>query len=151
MYEVQRYIDVNVGGTGVLLDLLANTKHQVRKLLVASSRAIYGEGKYRCDGHGIVYPDQRITIDMEQGLFSPRCPICGHFVNVEATDESTPAKPSSIYGISKLAQEQMVLTMGRALEIPSLAFRYQNVYGPGQSLSNPYTGILSIFYTDKEQ
>ena len=69
MYEVQRYIDVNVGGTGVLLDLLANTKHQVRKLLVASSRAIYGEGKYRCDGHGIVYPDQRITIDMEQGFF----------------------------------------------------------------------------------
>jgi len=147
MYEIQRYVDVNVGGTGILLDLLANTQHQVRKLVVASSRAIYGEGKYRCATHGVVYPEQRTAEDMEQGLFSPRCPVCGAFVEVEATDESTPAKPSSIYGITKLNQEQMVLTVGRALGIPSLAFRYQNVFGPGQSLSNPYTGILSIFST----
>jgi dTDP-L-rhamnose 4-epimerase len=147
MYEIQRYVDVNVGGTGILLDLLANAQHQVRKLVVASSRAIYGEGKYRCATHGVVYPEQRTAEDMEQGLFSPRCPVCGAFVEVEATDESTPAKPSSIYGITKLNQEQMVLTVGRALGIPSLAFRYQNVYGPGQSLSNPYTGILSIFST----
>lgn len=147
MYEIQRYVDVNVGGTGILLDLLANTQHQVRKLVVASSRAIYGEGKYRCATHGVVYPEQRTAEDMEHGLFSPRCPVCGAFVEVEATDESTPAKPSSIYGITKLNQEQMVLTVGRALSIPSLAFRYQNVYGPGQSLSNPYTGILSIFST----
>lgn len=147
MYEIQRYVDVNVGGTGVLLDLLANTQHQVRKLVVASSRAIYGEGKYRCASHGVIYPEQRTAEDMEQSLFSPRCPVCGAFVEVEATDESTPAMPSSIYGITKLNQEQMVLTVGRALGIPSLAFRYQNVYGPGQSLSNPYTGILSIFST----
>lgn len=147
MYEIQRYIDVNVGGTAVLLDLLANANHQVKKIVVASSRAIYGEGKYRCVTHGVVYPEHRATEDMENELFSPRCPVCGEFVKVEATDERTPAKPSSIYGISKLNQEQMVLTVGRALNIPSMAFRYQNVYGPGQSLSNPYTGILSIFST----
>ena len=147
MYEIQRYVDVNVGGTGILLDLLANTQHQVRKLVVASSRAIYGEGKYLCATHGVVYPEQRTAEDMEQSLFSPRCPVCGAFVEVEATDESTPAKPSSIYGITKLNQEQMVLTVGRALGISSLALRYQNVFGPGQSLSNPYTGILSIFST----
>lgn len=145
MYDIQNYVDVNVGGTGVLLDLLSNTKHQVSKLVVASSRAIYGEGKYRCFTHGIVYPGQRTTEDMENGLFSPRCGICGAFVEAEATDETTLAQPSSIYGITKLNQEQMVLTVGRALGIPSIAFRYQNVYGPGQSLSNPYTGILSIF------
>lgn len=147
MYEIQRYVNVNVGGTGILLDLLANTKHQVRKLVVASSRAIYGEGKYRCATHGMVYPAQRKTEDMEQGLFSPRCPVCDAFVEVEATDEGARAQPSSIYGITKLNQEQMVLTVCRALGIPSLALRYQNVYGPGQSLSNPYTGILSIFST----
>ena len=147
MYEIQRYVDVNVGGTGILLDLLTNTKHQVRKLVIASSRAIYGEGKYRCATHGAVYPAQRKTVDMEQGLFSPRCPVCDAFVEVEATDESARAQPSSIYGITKLNQEQMVLTVCRTLGIPSLALRYQNVYGPGQSLSNPYTGILSIFST----
>ena len=146
-YEIQRYVDVNVGGTGILLDLLTNTKHQVRKLVIASSRAIYGEGKYRCATHGAVYPAQRKTVDMEQGLFSPRCPVCDAFVEVEATDESARAQPSSIYGITKLNQEQMVLTVCRTLGIPSLALRYQNVYGPGQSLSNPYTGILSIFST----
>lgn len=147
MYEIQRYVEVNVGGTGILLDLLANTKHQVRKIVVASSRAIYGEGKYRCITHGVVYPEQRAAEDMEKGLFDPRCSICGAFAEVEATDENTPANPSSVYGITKLNQEQMVLTIGRGLGIPSLAFRYQNVYGPGQSLSNPYTGILSIFST----
>lgn len=145
MYEIRRYVDVNVSGTAILLDLLANTQHQVGKLMVASSRAIYGEGRYRCVMHGVIYPEQRTTEDMERGLFSPRCPVCSAFVEVEATDERSPAKPSSIYGITKLNQEQMVLTVGRALGIPSLAFRYQNVYGPGQSLLNPYTGILSIF------
>lgn len=147
MYAIRHYIDVNVGGTALLLDLIANTPFAVKKLVVASSRAVYGEGKYSCANHGIFYPRARSSNDMSAGRFGLRCPACGEFGDMLPTDEKTPVNPSSIYGISKLNQEQMVLTMGQALGISALAFRYQNVYGPGQSLSNPYTGILSIFST----
>jgi len=147
MYAIKHYVDVNVGGTAVLLDLIANEQPGVRKIVVASSRAVYGEGKYRCGEHGAVYPDARSAGDMQRGDFSPHCPQCGEPVEPVATDESTPVRPASIYGITKLNQEQMVLTVAKALGISAAAFRYQNVYGPGQSLSNPYTGILSIFST----
>lgn len=147
MYAIRHYVDVNVGGTALLLDLIANGNFSVRKLVVASSRAVYGEGRYSCGVHGTVYPEPRRAADMERGDFVPHCPVCDQPVDVLATDEATPVRPASIYGISKLNQEQMVLTVGAALGISALAFRYQNVYGPGQSLSNPYTGILSIFST----
>lgn len=147
MYAIRHYSDVNVGGTALLLDLIANGPFPVRKIVVASSRAVYGEGKYRCVQHGHVFPPSRLAGDMERGDFSVRCPRCGTAVEAVPSDEETPARPVSIYGVTKLAQEQMVLTVGRALEISALAFRYQNVYGPGQSLSNPYTGMLSIFST----
>ena len=147
MYAIQHYSDVNIGGTALLLDLIANEPFPIKKIVVASSRAIYGEGKYRCIKHGVVYPSARFAHDMEQGDFSVHCPICNEPVQVEATDEETPVRPSSVYGVTKLTQEQLVLTMGKALGISAIAFRYQNVYGPGQSLSNPYTGILSIFST----
>lgn len=149
MYAIRHYVDVNVGGTALLLDLIANGNGNfgVRKLVVASSRAVYGEGRYRCAVHGTVYPEPRRAADMERGDFAPHCPVCDQPVDVLATDEATPVRPASIYGISKLNQEQMVLTVAAALGISALAFRYQNVYGPGQSLSNPYTGILSIFST----
>jgi dTDP-L-rhamnose 4-epimerase len=145
MYAIQHYSDVNVGGTSLFLDLIANTPFTVRKLVVASSRAIYGEGKYRCPDHGAVYPKGRLTQDMSEGHFDPRCPVCGQWTSVLPSDEDTPSQPTSIYGITKLNQEQMVLTVAKALGISGIAYRYQNVYGPGQSLSNPYTGILSIF------
>ena len=147
MYAIRHYTDVNVGGTALLLDLIANSSFPVSKLVVASSRAIYGEGKYRCPAHGVVYPGARLAADMEQGMFGVRCPVCRAEAEMLPTDEDTPVQPSSVYGITKLNQEQMVLTVGKALGISALAFRYQNVYGPGQSLSNPYTGILSIFST----
>lgn len=147
MYAIRHYIDVNVAGTALLLDLIANTPFPLKKLVVASSRAVYGEGKYNCERHGVFYPGARASDDMTQGRFGLRCPSCGEFGDMLPTDEKTPVSPTSIYGISKLNQEQMVLTMGQALGISALAFRYQNVYGPGQSLSNPYTGILSIFST----
>ncbi len=147
MYTIQHYSDVNIGGTALLLDLIANEPFPVKKIVVASSRAVYGEGKYCCKQHGVVYPTARSASAMEQGDFSVHCPVCGAHVQVAATDEETPVQPSSVYGVTKLTQEQLVLTVGKALGISAIAFRYQNVYGPGQSLSNPYTGILSIFST----
>ena len=146
MYEIARYTKTNVMGTAILMDLLANKPHSVKKLLVASSRAVYGEGKYSCTACGVVYPKNRSAEDMKSGLYDPRCPQCnGTEVRHLPTDESSQINPSSVYAISKLSQEQMVIQAGKSLGIYSLALRYQNVYGPGQSLSNPYTGILSIF------
>lgn len=147
MYAIEHYTTVNVGGTALLLDLIANEPFPVRKLVVASSRAVYGEGKYCCTRHGAVFPESRLAEDMARGDFEVHCPICGDPAQFAPSDEATPVRPSSVYGITKLTQEQMVLTVGKALGIPAFAFRYQNVYGPGQSLSNPYTGILSIFST----
>lgn len=147
MYAIAHYSDVNIGGTALLLDLIANEPFPIKKIVVASSRAVYGEGKYRCDQHGFVFPSARSAADMEQGDFSVHCPVCGVPAELVATDEETPVRPSSVYGVTKLTQEQMVLTVAKALGISAIAFRYQNVYGPGQSLSNPYTGILSIFST----
>lgn len=147
MYEIEKYTDVNIKGTSIFFDILANEQHSIKKILVASSRAIYGEGKYSCDIHGIVYPTERKSIDMENGDFDPKCSICMRNVELMATDEESKIHPTSIYGITKQVQEQMFMVMGKSLGIPAVAFRYQNVYGAGQSLSNPYTGILSIFST----
>jgi len=147
MYEIARYNEVNILGTTHLLDILANEKHSIKKMVIASSRSIYGEGKYLCETDGIVYPDERKDGDMERGCFDPICDKCGNALILEATDEYSKIHPSSIYGITKQQQEQMILLMGKTLNIPAVALRYQNVYGPGQSLSNPYTGILSIFST----
>jgi dTDP-L-rhamnose 4-epimerase len=148
MYAIKRYMDVNVGGTGIMLDLLANEKHQVKKVIIASSRAIYGEGKYwSIERNSAVYPEGREDADMLKGDFEPKCPISGGRVELMATDENSKIHPNSIYGLTKYNQEQAVLIACKALGIPAVAFRYQNVYGPGQSLKNPYTGILSIFST----
>ncbi|KIM06027.1 MAG: epimerase [Sulfurovum sp. AS07-7] len=147
MYEIEKYTDVNIKGTSIFLDILANEKHSVKKMIIASSRAIYGEGKYDCPKCGIVYPSERKDEDMAKGDFAVKCPYCGMDAKPQATDETSKIHPSSIYGITKQVQEQMFLVMGKSLGIPAVAFRYQNVYGAGQSLSNPYTGILSIFST----
>lgn len=147
MYEIEKYTDVNIKGTSIFLDILANETHSIKKIVVASSRAIYGEGKYTCKEHGIVYPIARLDHDMAFGNFGVQCPYCKHEVTLQPTDEESKIHPTSIYGITKHVQEQMFMLMGQSLGIPSVAFRYQNVYGAGQSLSNPYTGILSIFST----
>jgi dTDP-L-rhamnose 4-epimerase len=147
MYEIQKYTDVNISGTALLLDILTNEKHSVQKILIASSRAIYGEGKYICTEHGAVYPVSRSEKDMKTGDFNVKCPICGKNAECVATSEDSKIHPTSVYGISKQVQEQMTLLVGKSIGIPAVSLRYQNVYGPGQSLSNPYTGILSIFST----
>jgi len=147
MYEIEKYTNINIGGTALLLDVLTNTKHKIEKVIIASSRAIYGEGKYCCSEHGIVYPSAREDIDMSKKDFECKCPECKSNVSMCPTSECSRIHPTSIYGITKQNQEQMVMMICPMLGIPSLAFRYQNVYGPGQSLQNPYTGILSIFST----
>tara|TARA_R110001632_G_scaffold112095_1_gene223008 strand:- start:38989 stop:40128 length:1140 start_codon:yes stop_codon:yes gene_type:complete len=148
MYKIEKYTDVNIKGTSILLDILTNAKdHSIEKIIIASSRSIYGEGKYECNQHGIVYPTERKEEDMLQGDFNVKCPVCNINANLLATDEVSKIHPSSIYGLTKQVQEQMCMITGRSLNIPVVAYRYQNVYGPGQSLSNPYTGIISIFST----
>jgi len=147
MYEISRYNEVNILGTTHLLDILANDNHSIKKMIIASSRSIYGEGKYMCKNDGVVYPNQRQDIDMAKGGFNLVCNECNEPLELLATDEDSKVHPSSIYGITKQQQEQMILLIGKTLNIPAVALRYQNVYGPGQSLSNPYTGILSIFST----
>lgn len=147
MYEIEKYVDTNIGGTALLLDILTNTKHSVKRVLVAESRAIYGEGKYHCEKCGDVYPTDRKDEDMAKGDFECHCPKCGGSVTLVATTEDSAILPSSVYGISKQVQGQLVHLVCQTIGIESVSFRYQNVYGPGQSLTNPYTGILSIFST----
>ncbi len=146
MYEVVRYQDVNIGGTAAILDVMVNHSNcRVSKIVVASSRAIYGEGKYRCREHGIVYPGPRSLDSLRAGHYELQCPTCQAFCFPEATSEDSPIHPLSFYGLTKQVQEEMVLMFAQARGFSAYALRYQNVYGPGQSLRNPYTGILAIF------
>nr|WP_294943008.1 NAD-dependent epimerase/dehydratase family protein [uncultured Mucilaginibacter sp.] len=147
MYQIKRYTDVNIGGTALLLDILANNPHSVKKIVIASSRSIYGEGKYYSEELGYVYPKHRTDDYMQAGDFEVKYPGCEKPLQLVATGEDSKIHPSSVYGITKQNQEQMIMTVCPTIGIAPVAFRYQNVYGPGQSLSNPYTGILSIFST----
>ncbi|MGL2988123.1 NAD-dependent epimerase/dehydratase family protein [Flavobacterium sp. RSSA_27] len=145
MYAVSHYTNVNIQATANLCDYIINENHQIKSVIVASSRSIYGEGKYSSPEHGIVYPDSRTFQNVKES-FEVCCPKSGkHNLEVEATDESSKIHPSSFYGITKQVQEQMIILATQLKNINGCALRYQNVYGPGQSLKNPYTGILSIF------
>lgn len=146
MYCIEKYTEVNIQGTAIMLDILANTANKVEKVVIASSRSIYGEGKYKHPRKGIVYPSHRKEQDMLSGNFELTYED-DDILELMATDENSKIHPSSVYGITKQNQEQMIMTVCPTLGIAPVAFRYQNVYGPGQSLSNPYTGILSIFST----
>ncbi|KAF3997448.1 NAD-dependent epimerase/dehydratase family protein [Glaciimonas immobilis] len=147
MYEIERYFSVNVQGTAILLDLLQNElqNQQLESLIVASSRAVYGEGAYHCDTHGMVYPEQRSHKMLLAAQFDPVCPHCSGSLVMRETPEESPFKPMSMYGLTKQVQEQAILMFARTHGINGFGLRYQNVYGPGQSLKNPYTGILAVF------
>jgi dTDP-L-rhamnose 4-epimerase len=147
MYEIDRYFSVNVQGTATLLDLLQNDEcgKSLCSIVAASSRAVYGEGAYRCSAHGTVFPEQRTRERMSEGAFEPVCPTCESPVSLLPTPESAPFMPMSIYGLTKQVQEQAVLLFARTRGMNGFGLRYQNVYGPGQSLKNPYTGILAVF------
>ena len=145
MYEVEHYVKVNSYGTAVFLDILANTKHSVKKIIVAASMSSYGEGTYQCASCGLVRPPLRDEKKLLQHDFAVYCPGCGREVQPVPTSEDAKQNPNSIYAIGKKEQEEMVLTFGKSYGIPSVALRFFNVYGPRQSLSNPYNGVAAIF------
>jgi dTDP-L-rhamnose 4-epimerase len=146
MYEVERYEQINIGGVAAIFDVLINNPGLCpRKLVLASSRAVYGEGKYRCSEHGNVYPNGRAPGALKASQYDPLCPECGVPCTPEATTEDSPHKPLSFYGLTKSVQEKIAFMLAATSGLSVCALRYQNVFGPGQSLRNPYTGILAIF------
>lgn len=145
MYEIRRYVDGNSVGGATLLDILANEKHTVQKVVVASSMSIYGEGGYRCRSCGDVHPELRSKEQMAAHDWELRCPFCSESVRPMPTTEAKPLQPTSIYAVTKRDHEEMFLSVGRAYGLPTVALRYFNIYGSRQALSNPYTGVLAIF------
>jgi len=145
MYQIEKYVSHNSFGTAVLLDLIVNTRNTVKKIIIASSMSIYGEGAYRCKTCGMVYPPLREEGQLKKRDWEIRCPKCKRIVSQVPTPEDKPLSPTSIYATTKRCQEEMCLGVGRACKIPTVALRYFNVYGPRQSLNNPYTGVAAIF------
>ncbi len=147
MYEINHYNETNIMGTSNLLQAISlmGESSMVRKIILSSSRSVYGEGRYVCPRCGDVYPGSRSREKLMQGDFNLYCPVCGAKVAPAATQEDSRLRPSSLYAFTKQAQESMLQTMCPALGVDLTIFRFQNVYGAGQSLNNPYTGILSIF------
>jgi dTDP-L-rhamnose 4-epimerase len=145
MYAIRRYTDVNVMGMATLLEVLATQRADVRKLLVASSMSIYGEGAYTCATCGRVAPQLRSVAQLQTGHWDPDCPQCGSTLQPVPTDENKPLFPASIYAVNKRDHEEMALAFGRAYSLPTVALRFFNIYGSRQALSNPYTGVAAIF------
>ncbi|MHA1844478.1 MAG: GDP-mannose 4,6-dehydratase [Promethearchaeota archaeon] len=145
MYEIKKYTDVNIQGTANLLNIIANEDHSIKKLIIASSNTVYGEGKTCCPNCGIIYPKLRNETQLMQKQWELTCPTCGSLLKPEFTDESTPFNPSSVYALSKQVQEQMGLLIGKTYGINTTILRFFLVYGSRQSLSNPYTGVCAIF------
>lgn len=144
-YQIAQYVTANTGGTATLLDILVNTRHKVRKLVVAASMSSYGEGLYACKTCGPCRPDLRTEEQMATGDWEPRCPTCTVPLAPIPTPEEAAYNCNSIYAITKKDQEEMCLLIGKTYGIPVVSLRYFNVYGPRQSLSNPYTGVAAIF------
>jgi dTDP-L-rhamnose 4-epimerase len=145
MYQVRRYTDVNAMGMATLLEALVGSRTSVRKLIVASSMSIYGEGAYRCAKCGPIYPRLRPTEQLSRFAWEVRCPRCGSELEPVATPEDKPLFPTSIYAINKRDHEEMALAFGQAYDLPAIALRFFNIYGSRQALANPYTGVAAIF------
>jgi dTDP-L-rhamnose 4-epimerase len=151
MYEIQRYYEVNVQATANLFDLLANEPHSIRRVVLASSRSVYGEGAYSCPDCSEAgerrYPKSRSADALAAHKWDPLCPVCEAVLVPVPTREDDALSPASIYAATKLAQEDLVRISCASLGLDHAILRFQNVFGEGQSLNNPYTGILSIFST----
>ena len=145
MYEIAHYMGANTQGTANLLQALLESKNRLEKLIVASSMSIYGEGKYLCSECGEQAPPPRSNRQMQQHLWEANCPRCGKALTPIPTDESKPLQCTSVYALSKKDQEEITLLYGRTYNLPVVALRYFNIYGPRQALSNPYTGVCAIF------
>ena len=146
MYQVRRFVTGNDLGTAVLLEELIKRRVQIRKLVVASSMSLYGEGPYRCNNcERVSFPELRSESELSEKKWEFECEICRSQLETLPTPEDKPLNPTSVYAVGKQVQEQYSLIIGRAYKIPTVAFRYFNVYGPRQALSNPYTGACAIF------
>ncbi len=145
MYEPTRYVRANTLGTAVLLERLIGRRDRIRKLVVASSMSVYGEGAYACPNCGPVYPRGRSEAQLAARDWEVRCPACAAVAEPRPTPEDKPLRPESVYAVTKRDQEELALTVGRAYRIPTVALRFFNVYGPRQALGNPYTGVAAIF------
>jgi dTDP-L-rhamnose 4-epimerase len=145
MYEIAHYTRKNTMATAVFLERLVATRPLPTRLVVASSMSIYGEGEYRCPEHGNLAPRPRPEEQLLARQWELTCPHCGATLEPVGTSEDKPIIPTSIYAINKRDHEEMSLVTGAAYGIPTVALRFFNVYGPGQALSNPYTGVAAIF------
>lgn len=145
MYEIRRYVDVNCMGTAVLLEAVVARRDHVRKLVVASSMSLYGEGAYFCNRCKESRSARRELKALTLRQWEPICERCGTMLEAFPTPEHKTPAPESVYAVTKRDQEENCISVGRAYQVPTVALRFFNVYGPGQSLSNPYTGVAAIF------
>ena len=145
MHEIERYVDVNLRGTAVMLEGIRDRWGGVSRLVLASSRAVYGEGSYECDLCGLVTPSQRTDTQLRDGRWEPTCPSCSGSIVSVPTGEAAGLSPTSVYAMTKAGQEELCRVVGPTLGAVSAILRYSNVYGEGQPLTNPYTGVLGAF------
>lgn len=147
MPEIAKFVHVNSFGTAQMLEIIRDENLSVKKVIVASSQAVYSEGAANCQQHGLVFPSVRPTRQLSAGDFAVHCPFCDAETNSVPTPEEAPIRGESVYAITKVDQERLVLTWGQQVGIPTVALRYSCTYGPRQSVFNPYTGVIAIFCT----
>jgi dTDP-L-rhamnose 4-epimerase len=147
MPEIGKFVAVNSFGTAQMLEIIRDEKLSIKKVIVASSQAVYSEGAAKCAQHGMVFPRVRQMDQLRKGNFAVHCPHCGSESTSIPTVEDAPITGESVYAITKVDQERLVLTWGRQTGIPTVALRYSCTYGPRQSIFNPYTGVIAIFCT----
>src|SRR5947199_6901171 len=147
MPEISKYVHVNSLGTAQMLEIIREKNLRVQKIVVASSQAVYSEGAGICSKHGLVFPPVRTVEQLRQGDWEVHCPICGAITKSAPTPENAPVGGETVYGLTKVDQEKLVLLWGKQVGIPTVALRYSCTYGPRQSIFNPYTGVIAIFCT----
>jgi dTDP-L-rhamnose 4-epimerase len=145
MYDIARYVDVNTLGTAKLMDAVVNSSNDVKKVVIASSMSIYGEGEWHCENCNSNIEASRTSEQLKNKEWDISCPKCYKKLTPVPVKESKRPETSSIYAITKKDQEDIVMNIGRAYKVPTVALRYFNTYGPRQSLNNPYTGVAAIF------
>jgi dTDP-L-rhamnose 4-epimerase len=147
MPEISKYVHVNSLGTAQMLEIIREKNLPIQKIIVASSQAVYSEGAGICPKHGLVFPSVRPIEQLRRGDWQVRCPICGEITKSAPTPENAPVGGETVYGLTKVDQEKLVLLWGKQVGIPTVALRYSCTYGPRQSIFNPYTGVIAIFCT----
>lgn len=147
MPDIAKYVHVNSLGTAQMLEVIREKKLPVKKILVASSQAVYSEGAGECPDHGLVFPPVRPVEQLRKADWQVHCPICGAITKSVPTPENAPVGGETVYGLTKVDQERLVLLWGKQVGIPTVALRYSCTYGPRQSIFNPYTGVIAIFCT----